>query len=739
MSLLEDILAPLDPGEREIVNAGLTPFASDPDALAIVLNLVGRLNPEQLAVAVHPIDGPPILVLGGAGSGKTATLTRRLVYLVLAGIPPSSIFAVTFTRKAAREMAERTRGLIVSLQKVARPPYDAWLEEMQGRIAEAWITTFHSAGLGLLRDVPFDDGVPNLQRLGYGAWSRVIDETERNGILAELIDEFAGNQRPEEIAGLISNAKGSFIYPEGFHHSVRTRADEVASLVYPRYQAHLEQRGLLDFDDLIFRLYELFEKFPEILSHYQDRFQSLLIDEYQDTNLSQYLIGSLLAGRHRRIMAVGDDDQSIYGWRGADVTNITRFIADYPDIRIVKLVRNYRSDGTILAAANAIWKDKPEHLRKELIRSRPESDRGERIRLVACETELDEARYIALAASEALAGGQASHEIAVLVRAHHLLAPVGAALTGMGLPWVQSGVLKGLARPEVVGAIAFLETVTLAVRRVTAPAAWHIGDAEALAHALREALAGPGFAVRPETLPDLLQAPDMGALLVDAAERERLRRVFAHDLMIALDRVAAAVRESMVRGDLWTPSSLLNYTLALAPPPVLDDPDDPATRAVGRLRELALIADTTPGHDSIQRILNFTEDVRSRAGLGVELGESAPDADASGAPAAVGGPAPGIQLMTLHAAKGLEFNIVFLPAIEDGILPQKPRENLPEAVRRAQADEEKRLFYVGVSRARQVLHLSHTRRRRTPYGERSSAPSPLLDLIPKDLVEKIKG
>ncbi len=722
---IEDYFSTLPDEKRDRMARRLELFMTDPDAFSVVHQLIAGLNPEQLEVVVHPVEGEPILVLGGAGSGKTATLTRRLVFLILSGVPADRIFAVTFTRKAAREMAERTREILHQLRARARPPYDAWLEAVALEVESAWITTFHSAGLRILRDSP--DGVTsNLVRLGYGEHSRIVDEQERNVILSEILRDYESEEvRVEVIAGIVSNAKGAFVFPEGFHHTVKTRIDEIASLVYPRYQQVLERRGLLDFDDLIFKVYELFERHPEILDFYQEKFQSLLIDEYQDTNLSQYLIGMMLAKKHKRIMAVGDDDQSIYGWRGAEVTNLSRFLSDYPQVRIVKLVRNYRSDATILAAANAIWKDKPEELRKVLVCAKDGgTESTERVRVVAAETERDEADYIAGEAIRALDEGIPAREIAVLVRAHHLLGPIVNALEENGLPWAQAGSIKSLARPEVQGTIALMEVAALSARRISSRDAWHAGDSESLNHALEQALAGPAYACDASVVADLHQVPDPGSLVLDDAERDRCRRFFDRRLSYALDHVASFARQALLDASAWRPSVLLERALATAPPTAASDEADPAVRAIKRLRDLAAISDLRRVAVPAEGILLFTEEVNARAGIAPDEGDST-EADLHATPA--------IQLMTLHAAKGLEFDVVFLAAMEDGLIPVRRREtgeSMPEEDRLA---EEKRLFYVGVSRARRRLYLTRARRRAVGSGERECSPTPYLALIPEEL------
>jgi DNA helicase-2/ATP-dependent DNA helicase PcrA len=709
---------------RPAVEEGFRPFFNDTDALAIVVSLLKNLNPEQLEVAVHPFDGPPILVLGGAGSGKTATLTRRLAYLILRGVPPEGIFAVTFTRKAAREMAERTQQLFRNLCEIARPPYDVWLKEITDRVAEAWITTFHSAGLRLLREAPLG-GKTNLQILGYGAYSRIIDEMERNNILTQLLKEMAIDEfRPEEIGGIISNAKGSFIYPEAFHHTVQKREEEIADLVYPRYQSLLESKGLLDFDDLIFKLYELFEKYPEILEHYQDRFQTLLIDEYQDTNMSQYLIGTLLAQKNRRIMVVGDDDQSIYAWRGAQTENMTRFISDYPEIRIVKLFRNYRSDTAILEAANNIWHDKPEQLRKVLLRSRPEADGAEPIRMVAAADEVAEGAYIAMEIHGAIQRGFEPHEIAILVRAHYLLGPVVESLETMGIPWAQAGALKSLSKPEVQGTIALIETAALLSRRLTAPGEWHPGDGEALFHALRSALLGPAMGCDPAIGDQLLQLGDIANLLMNDAERASQRAFIDPLLSYNLDRIAAFAREALVTPEIWMPTAILSRAVELFIPTTDQSDDNPGWRAVKRLHELAGLADLRRGRNPIDRVLKFTEEVHARAGLVADEGETTEKAPEL---------APAVQLMTLHAAKGLEFDIVFLACCEDGIIPIRRSKDTSPNEQDERDHEEKRLFYVGVSRAKRILHISRCKKRGGLNEAREMPPSPFLKLIPEHL------
>ena len=725
------ILNNIRPSERNLIERSLTPFVSNPDAFEIIVRLLEGLNSEQLEVVAYPFDGPPTLVLGGAGSGKTSTLTRRLAFLVLAGISPERIFAVTFTRKAAREMTERTRQLFYYLRDSASEPYRTWLNNISMELENAWITTFHSAGLRILRDDPFGIGV-NLLLIGKGAHSRIINEEERNLILKNLVKSY-GNEEVsvEEIGSLISNAKGAFVYPEGFHYIVRTRIEEIAALVYPEYQAELDRRSLLDFDDLIFKVYELFEKHPEILEHYQDRFQTLLIDEYQDINLSQYLIGMMLAKKHRKIMAVGDDDQSIYGWRGAEVTNLTRFMADYPDVRLTKLVRNYRSDATILKAANSIWKDKPEELRKVLICSKADGNRNsEPIRIISAENEDEEARFIATEIIDLLGQSFPLNEIALLVRSHYLLAPIVAVLEEFDIPWVQAGSIKSLARPEVLAIVSIMEVIALTARRISVPGEWHTGDLEAINHALMQAITSPSYNCPSELLEDLLQLPDPSSLLLDDTARAQSSQVFDKRLSYTIDHISSIVKSSMSNSSICRPTALFDYIFKLANPLDNDDTESPSWRALRRMRELAEIASVRRTNQPFESILQFTEETRARAGLLPDEGEST-ETDSNSKPA--------VQLMTLHAAKGLEFEVVFLSAMEDGIIPVRRRKDDRKTDDlEFRYGEEKRLFYVGVSRARKRLYITMSRKRKNEYLERESKPSPFIELIPSELTEKKK-
>jgi DNA helicase-2/ATP-dependent DNA helicase PcrA len=763
---LEDLIASLPAPHRDSLTTTLEPFARDPDALEIVLDLLDGLNPEQLEVVIHPADGVPTLILGGAGSGKTATLTRRLVFLLLAGVPAEAIFAVTFTRKAADEMRLRTGRVVSALAARAPAPYGAWLSSLSTSLGDAWISTFHSSGLRILRERP-DDSETNLERIGYGAHARVLDERARFSLMADLVRP-SSRARTDEIAAAISNAKGAFLYPESYAKDARDGFEAEIADVYAAYHRRMRERGLLDFDDLIFLCHELFTSFPERLAFYQDRFRSLLIDEYQDTNMAQYLFASRLAAGHRRIMAVGDDDQSIYGWRGADVANLARFLSDYGDCRVIRLVRNYRSDASILEAANAIWRTKPDHLRKTLIRERPNADRGEPVRVIEVADAEAEAGYIATEVAIAITGGTPPSEICVLARSHPLLDQTAAMLERASVPARRAGTLRRLASPAVITSLALLDLAALLGRRIastlgasrTDPAgapSWRPGDTESLHHALEESLSGPGFALPDEALAGLAAVPDTAALLLEETVRVAHSSRFDRRLANGVDEVARWANEALTDSSAWTPGALLDRAFEFLPPHVFESASD-ARNPRDELRDLARtfgrFDPTAPSATPAEKILAFTDEARARAGLVADAGEAieepedessraevgvVPGSVAAGLPAGGRTPSGGaVRLMTVHAAKGLEFELVFLAGASDGLLPIRHRDSKDEAAARASREEELRLFYVAVTRARVALHIIHSREREGARGPRSFEPSPFLKLIPRELTLAIK-
>src|SRR4051812_3352817 len=651
--------------------------------------IVGRLNPEQ-ARAVTATDGP-LLILAGAGSGKTRVLAHRIAYLVgVKNIRPWSILAVTFTNRAAGELRDR----IISL--IGEP----------GRDVQAG--TFHSLCARVLRR----DG----ESIGIDRRFVVYDTEDQQSLMKQLLREedlpLTGEFRPSAVLGAISRAKNemldaTFLAENAVNHRERT----IAKLAV-RYEQRLKKVGALDFDDLLLKAVVLFEEAPEVLARYQDRWRYLHVDEYQDTNRPQYLWIRALAAKHRNLAVVGDDDQSNYRWRGADIRNILDFERDYPDATVVKLERNYRSTQLILDAAHAVVSRNSERTDKKLWTERAG---GAKIQRFEAYNEEEEAEWIARQV-EGLVGGRGSvltrraddedagtlraRDIAVMYRMNAQSRAIEESFLRYGIRYQLVGGTRFYSRREVKDALAYLrvlrsDTDSVSFERIVNVPARAIGDKtiEVLrAAALREGIStweAIERAARGEL--DGLQSRARTSLADFAALIRRLRsRVGVLDLPELLDETleASGYRAMLADGseegeDRW--ANLLELRSVTTRYDDLE-PEDALDRL---LEETALVAD----QDSYEG-----------------------DADA-------------VTMITLHAAKGLEFPVVFIAGLEEGVFPHSRALDDEK-----QLEEERRLAYVGMTRAMRRLYLSHAWRRATWGMGQPSLPSRFLLEIPAELM-----
>ncbi len=652
-----------------------------------MMSYLDDLNPEQREAVEH-VDGP-LLVLAGAGSGKTRVLTVRIAHLVREhGVDPASLLAVTFTNKAAAEMRERVRRLLG-----AEP-------------AGIWIGTFHSMGARLLR-----------RHAAYLGWSsnfsifdgeQAVREVKR---VMERRNISVKQWHPKAVHAAISSAKNQLVSPEEYAATARDPFSRVVADVYPDYQAALKEQNAFDFDDLLVKPVELFLTHEPLLERYRARFQFVLVDEYQDTNHAQYRFIELLARVHGNIMAVGDDDQSIYGWRGADIRNILDFEKDFPDARIVRLEQNYRSTGRILEAANRVIAQNARRKGKTL---RTMAGPGERITRVDAIDEQDEAEWIASEIESRLAEDpeRSLRDFVVLYRTNAQSRALEEALRRHDLPYQIVGGTRFYERREIMDVLAYLRLISN--RR----------DAGAFDRIVNYPRRGIG---------DLSKA----RLMEWAAERG----------LAPLD-AAARAKECELLGSAGA-SALVSFAGLIA-----RFRDLAASTPVGELiellvEEIGLIAALeAEGPEGAERIENVGELVASahEFDAGLALGRLAGDEDLPPDASPLDlflekvtlitdtdrhdPEARAVTLMTLHNAKGLEFPVVFISGLEDGLFP------LARAYGEAdELEEERRLFYVGITRARQKLYLTHARVRRRGAEVLACTPSSFLGPIPDDLLE----
>jgi len=637
---------------------------------------LSRLNPSQRQAVTHP--GGPLLILAGAGSGKTRVLTCRIAHLIAAGVDPARICAVTFTNKAAREMQER-------LRQLAGPPAGA-----------VWVGTFHAICARILRRAA--------PEADYPASFTIYDSADQQTIIRRLCRDLNLSDRiyhPGAVVAAISRAKDELVDPAGYaQRRARGPWEKQVAEIYRRYQEELRRAGAMDFGDLIMWCVHLIR--DGAAAGWPERFQHLLVDEYQDTNRAQYTWVRLMSRVHRNIVAVGDDDQSIYGWRGADIRNILDFERDFPDAAVLRLEQNYRSTQHILDAANRVV---DHNVRRKGKRLWTDRGRGEPVFICECSDEHHEASFVA-SACERLGreGREGPGDIAVLYRIHAQSRVLEEALMQRGLPYRVVGGIRFYERKEIKDICAYLRVVfnpadDLALarcinepRRGVGPKTW-----EQLRDWGRRS--GAGVAV---ALDDLDSVPGPGP-----AVKGRLRDFWS--MCRGLERRA---REGDITlGDLV--EELLSRSGYLA---ALEDGDDveSQTRRENLREFVGLCRDLEDDRGTVAAV----EELLAQAALMTDQDEYE-ETDT-------------VTLMTLHAAKGLEFPAVFIVGMEEGIFPHERALTDP-----AELEEERRLCYVGMTRAQRLLFLCRAGSR-TLFGVAGHrSPSRFLDELPPDCCARI--
>ena len=644
--------------------------------------LAPELNPAQAEAVAH--RGSPLLIIAGAGSGKTRVLTQRIAHLIESGAArPDEILAITFTNKAAREMAERVAAAVGP----------------RGR--GMWVSTFHSACVRILRR--------DAKQLGMSTSFSIYDSADSQrlmSLVARDLDLDPRRHTPRSLAAQVSNLKNDLVDEDAFASRAETPQERMLAEVYAEYQRRLRRANAFDFDDLIGATVALLQLHPEVAEHYHRRFRHVLIDEYQDTNHAQYVLVRELVGRGddgiapAELCVVGDADQSIYAFRGATIRNIEEFERDFPDARTVVLEQNYRSTQTILDAANRVISRNPRRQDKRLW---TDAGAGERIALYVADDEHDEARFVAEEIDRLVdSAGARFSDMAVFYRTNAQSRSLEEIFVRMGLPYLVVGGVRFYERREVRDALAYLRAIAnpdddVSVRRILNVPKRGIGDrAEAMveAFAQRERIPFGQALERCEEVPGL------------AARSLAQVRAFA-DLMSSLRTLVEAGA-----GPATVLQAVLEQSGYLAALQASDDPQD-ETR-VENLAELESVAAEFERDDPEGGLIGFLE-------------RTALVADADDIPADDSGM---VTLMTLHTAKGLEFPNVFLTGMEDGVFP-----HLRSLGDVRELEEERRLAYVGITRARERLFLTRSLSR-SAWGSPSYNPaSRFLEDIPDDLVD----
>ncbi len=658
------------------------------------------LNPAQKE-AVLCTEGP-LLVLAGAGSGKTRVLTHRIAHLVEdLGVAPWQIMAITFTNKAAAEMRERLGGLI-------------------GLYARGmWVSTFHSMCVRILR--------ADCERLGFSKGFTIYDDDDSKRLMKQILEELNIDSKRYPINALrnrISKAKNDLIVPEVFEETYKDVMSQVVGRVYKRLQERLRAQNAFDFDDLLMYTWLLLKNHSDVLKAYQDRFTYILVDEYQDTNHAQYVLTQLLAQAHKNIMVVGDDDQSIYSWRGADLRNILDFETDYPEAHVVKLEENYRSVGNILAAANAVIDNNITRKRKKLFTSQED---GEKISVYMASDERDEGRWIASEIERLHRGGTPYDQIAVFYRTNAQSRMLEDMLLRAGVPYRLVGGTRFFDRAEIRDVMAYLSLVVnpandIAAHRVINVPRRGIGKTT-IEHIDQ---------VARENECTFLQAAEL--CTADDAIRLSTRKAIA-------EFVALIVEASSFSGELRRVIETIVERSGLIGALQAENTDEAAGRIENIQEFFGVVDEYAQTHEDAdalfeppspdahekeseqqptrvfqaQSLSDFTEWVMLRT----DMDTMSEDGSAT-------------TLMTIHSAKGLEFDCVFVAGMEEGLFPHSNSSFDPQGL-----EEERRLAYVAITRARKRLYLTNAFTR-TIFGQTSANPtSRFIAEIPQELKNSI--
>lgn len=640
----------------------------------------------------------PLLVLAGAGSGKTRVLTHRIAHLVGdLNVAPWQIMAITFTNKAAAEMRERLQSLI------------------GGGARGMWVSTFHSMCVRILRT--------DCERVGFAKGFTIYDDSDSKRLVEQIMDELNIDKKRYPIPALrnrISQAKNDLQVAEVFAEKTSDQVGQVAARVYTRLQERLRQLNAFDFDDLLLYTWLLLKNHPDVLAAYQNRFRYLMVDEYQDTNHAQYVLTQLLAAAHKNIMVVGDDDQSIYSWRGADLRNILDFEKDYPEARVVKLEENYRSMGNILAAANAVIANNLTRKPKKLFTSKPA---GDKISVYSATDERDEGRWIASEIEHQHGEGMSYNQIAVFYRTNAQSRMLEDMLMRAGVPYRLIGGTRFFDRAEIRDVMAYLNLVVNPANDVAAHRVINV----------------PKRGIGKTTVEHIdYVARETGITFLQAAE-----------LCIADDQIRSATRKAIAEfvaliheaqgyaGDLRKVVEAIVDKAGLIRVLEAENSDDAAGR-IENIQELFGVVDEyAQTHDDADALFepptaedvpeaddeppvrtfqaNSLPDFVEWVTLRTDMDTVAEDGEA-------------ITMMTIHAAKGLEFDCVFVAGMEESLFPHGNSSQDSQGL-----EEERRLAYVAITRARKKLYLTNAFTRQIFGQSSANPPSRFIGEIPLEL------
>ncbi|MBR2594385.1 MAG: UvrD-helicase domain-containing protein [Firmicutes bacterium] len=637
-----------------------------------------NLNPMQQE-AVNQTEGP-VLILAGAGSGKTKTITVRIASLLADGVKPYKILALTFTNKAAGEMRDRINALVGDAAK------------------DVWISTFHSTCVRILRR--------DINKIGMDRSFSIYDASDAERLMKDVFKELkiSATDRTFTVKGAIAEinaAKEELISPAEYDtHTDNDPRKKKYSAVYRRYQDRLKSSNALDFEDLIYKTIQLFTEAPEVLEYYQNRFSYIMVDEYQDTNTSQYELVRLLSDKHKNICVVGDDDQSIYGWRGANIRNILEFEKDFPGAKVIKLEENYRSTKTILDAANSVIKNNVKRKNKRLW---TQNEKGGIIHLHTAENDIGEAKFIIKKIRERQVFGRKLRDFAILYRTNAQSRVIEEQFVKEGIPYRIFGGIRFYERAEIKTLLAYLKLIVnpgddISFKRIVNEPKRGIGNVSVdklQAFAYENDMSLYLALLCLEDVPDLKSAGKKFADFLELMEsfKEDAERMGVDELMETVVKRSGLEAHYLAEGEegeyrLENIAELVSKAVDFAK-------DDPGATLADFLEEVTLVSD----------IDSYSQDEDT------------------------------VSLMTLHSAKGLEFPDVFIVGMEEGVFPSY------RAIMygtQKEMEEERRLCYVGITRAKEELFLTNAKQRMTNGMTHYNAPSRFLEEIPEELLKVTK-
>lgn len=632
-----------------------------------IMKHLESLNERQKEAVLHK-DGP-VLIFAGAGAGKTKTLTHRILHLIKEGVTPNEILAITFTNKAAKEMRERVDKLLREDRELNIPI--SFYEK-------PFISTFHSLGVHIIRE--------NSQLIGVTRNFTIYDKSDAKKAVKQALESSGLDPKqfdPGKILNIISRQKGDMITAEKFaENSTKDYFPKIVSMVWEKYEKILREEKVLDFDDLLLKTVQLLKNNPEILKKYHNVWKYIHIDEYQDTNKVQYEMSRLLAGDRKNICVVGDADQNIYSWRGANLRNILNFEKDYPNAKVVFLEENYRSTQTILSAANSVIAKNKMRVEKNLFTKNAE---GEKIGLYAGYDEIDEANFIASKAKDLIANKTKPEEIAVLYRANFQSRALEEAFLSLSIPYQVLGV-RFFERKEIKDILSYLQASInpeslSAIKRVINVPTRGVG----------KATIAKIFSGQEETLPSAMKLKyknfkNLLAKIKETAEREK-----------PSETIKFIMRETGIEN-------------------LLKNGGEEEKEQLENIRELVTLAIKYDGYEPKEGIEKLLTD----SALASDQDDMKENMSA-------------VRLMTVHASKGLEFDYVFISGLEDDLFPHR---KIGEGkIDDEEAEEERRLFYVAITRAKKKVFLTYAGVR-TIFGSRQvNMPSEFIQDIPEDHTE----